>query len=236
MTLEENLILIQSRIDRAAQEAGRSPGEITLGAATKTQEVETIQRSIAAGVAVCGENRVQELSHNLAEDAYDGAEVHFIGHLQTNKVKHVVGKVALIHSVDSQRLVEAIDHQAEKLDLVQDILLQVNISGEESKGGCTPEELPQLVKFTEECAHVRLRGLMSMPPPVGTFGHNKDFFRKTKELFVDIGGKIGDNESDIIHLSMGMSGDYEEAVAEGATLIRVGTALFGPRAPQGGHI
>ena len=132
--------------------------------------------AIAAGITVCGENRVQELTAHLAADAYRGAQVHFIGHLQTNKVKQVVGKVDLIHSVDSERLLRAIDAQAAKQDLVQDILLEVNIAGEESKGGCTPEEARQLAQLTRELEHVRLRGLMAIPPISPEPGANRPYF------------------------------------------------------------
>ena len=138
MDLTQNVKAVQEKIAAAARAAGRDPGEITLGAATKVQTDETIRAVIAAGVPVCGENRVQELTAHLDAGAYAGAQVHFIGHLQTNKVRQVVGRVALIHSVDSEHLLRAIHRQAEKLGIVQDILLEVNVAGEESKGGCTP--------------------------------------------------------------------------------------------------
>ena len=138
MELAQNIQAVRAKIAQAAADAGRTPGEITLCAATKVQTDDTIRAAIAAGVQVCGENRVQELTAHLEAGAYEGARVHFIGHLQTNKVKQVVGKVELIHSVDSERLLRAIHSQAEKLGIVQDILLEVNIAGEESKGGCSP--------------------------------------------------------------------------------------------------
>ena len=146
MSIQEHVNTVKETIAAAARAAGRDPGEITLCAATKVQTDDTIRQAIAAGIAVCGENRVQELTAHLAAGAYAGAQVHFIGHLQTNKVKQVVGKAALIHSVDSQRLLQAIDSQAGKLGLVQDILLEVNIAGEESKGGCTPQEAEELAQ------------------------------------------------------------------------------------------
>ena len=232
MSLEENIARVKANMARAALEAGRDPAEITLVAATKVQTSDTIRAAIAAGVAVCGENRVQELTAHLDDYAYDGARVHFIGHLQTNKVRFVVGRVDLIESVDSPRLLEAVQRQAEKLNLVQDILLEVNIGREESKGGCLPEDLPALARQAMDLPHVRLRGLMAIPPAAAEPGDNRRFFAATRQLFVDIRSQIGDNDTDIDCLSMGMSGDYEDAIREGATLVRVGTALFGPRPPM----
>ena len=232
MSLEENIARVKANMARAALEAGRDPAEITLVAATKVQTSDTIRAAIAAGVAVCGENRVQELTAHLDDYAYDGARVHFIGHLQTNKVRFVVGRVDLIESVDSPRLLEAVERQAAKLNLVQDILLEVNIGREESKGGCLPEDLPALARQAAALSHVRLRGLMAIPPAAAAPGDNRRFFAATRQLFVDIRSQIGDNDTDIDCLSMGMSGDYEDAIREGATLVRVGTALFGPRPPM----
>lgn len=232
MDIKENIVKLQAGIAEAARAAGRDPASIALLAATKTQSSDTIRAAIAAGITVCGENRVQELTAHLEANAYAGAEVHFIGHLQTNKVKQVVGKVSLIHSVDSERLLRAIDAQADKLGLVQDILLEVNIAGEESKGGISPEKLPQLAKLAVRCPHVRLRGLMAIPPISSLPGANRRYFSEMRNLFVDIMKKMSDNQSVMDCLSMGMSADYEGAIAEGATLVRVGTALFGPRPPM----
>ena len=232
MSIQEHVNTVKETIAAAARAAGLDPGEITLCAATKVQTDETIRAAIAAGVQVCGENRVQELTAHLAAGAYAGAQVHFIGHLQTNKVKQVVGKAALIHSVDSQRLLQAIGSQAGKLGLVQDILLEVNIAGEESKGGCTPQEAEELAALAEGMDHVRLRGLMAIPPVSPEPGANRPFFAAMRQLFVDIKGKMAHNQDDMDCLSMGMSGDYADAIAEGSTLVRVGTALFGPRPPM----
>ena len=232
MSLEENIARVKANMARAALEAGRDPAEITLVAATKVQSSDTIRAAIAAGIAVCGENRVQELTAHLDDYAYDGAKIHFIGHLQTNKVRFVVGRVDLIESVDSPRLLEAVERQAAKLNLIQDILLEVNIGREESKGGCLPEDLPALARQAMDLPHVRLRGLMAIPPAAAEPGDNRRFFAATRQLFVDIRSQIGDNDTDIDCLSMGMSGDYEDAIREGATLVRVGTALFGPRPPM----
>ena len=232
MSIQEHVNTVKETIAAAARAAGRDPGEITLCAATKVQTDDTIRQAIAAGIAVCGENRVQELTAHLAAGAYAGAQVHFIGHLQTNKVKQVVGKAALIHSVDSQRLLQAIDSQAGKLGLVQDILLEVNIAGEESKGGCTPQEAEELAALAEGMDHVRLRGLMAIPPVAAGPDGNRPFFTKMRQLYVDIRSQMDDNKTSFDCLSMGMSGDFEDAVREGATLVRVGTALFGPRPPM----
>lgn len=232
MSLEEKVAQVKANIAAAAREVGRDPSEITLVAATKVQSSDTIRQAIAAGVTICGENRVQEMTAHLADDAYAGAALHFIGHLQTNKVKQVVGRVDLIESVGSEHLLNAIQTQAAKLDLVQDILLEINIGGEESKSGISPDELPTLAQKAAACPNVRLRGLMAIPPVAEGPDGNRPFFQKMRQLYVDIRDKMSDNGTTIDCLSMGMSGDYEDAVREGATLVRVGTALFGPRPPM----
>ena len=232
MSLEEKVAQVKAYIAAAAREVGRDPSEITLVAATKVQTSDTIRQAIAAGVTICGENRVQEMTAHLDDDAYAGPALHFIGHLQTNKVKQVVGRVDLIESVGSEHLLDAIEAQAAKLDLVQDILLEINIGGEESKSGISPEELPALAQKAAACPHVNLRGLMAIPPVAEGPDGNRPFFAKMRQLFVDISSKMPDNGTTIDCLSMGMSGDYEDAVREGATLVRVGTALFGPRPPM----
>lgn len=230
MSLQDNIARVRANIAAAALEVGRDPNDITLVAATKTQSDETIRSAIAAGITVCGENRVQEMTAHLDADAYAGAGLHFIGHLQTNKVKNVVGRVDLIESADSARLLEAIDKQAAKLNIIQDVLLEVNVGGEESKSGVSPTQVEELARFARSLPHVRLRGLMAVPPVAGEDG-NRRFFRETHQLYVDIIRKLGDNSSNINCLSMGMSGDYADAVREGATHVRVGTALFGARPP-----
>ncbi len=235
MNLKENVTAVNARIAAAACRAGRNPDEVTLVAATKVQSSETIRAAISAGIQICGENRVQEMTAHLDDNAYAGARLHFIGHLQTNKVKQVVGRVDLIESVDSERLLEAISKRAGELELIQDILLEVNIAGEANKGGISPEQLPLLAQKALELPHIRLRGLMCIPPIVVPGSSNRKFFAQTRQLYVDIRNKIADNNSDMDCLSMGMSGDFEDAVEEGATLVRVGTALFGPRPPMTGH-
>ena len=229
MSLSENITRIKEKIAAAAIAAGRDPGEVTLVAATKTQTSDTIRAAIAAGVTVCGENRVQELTAHLEDDAYAGAELHFIGHLQTNKVKYIVGKVDLIESVSSLRLLDAIEAQAARLDLVQDVLLEVNVGREEAKSGFLPEELPEGVRYAASLPHVRLRGLMAIPPVAVEPGGNLPYFVEMGQLLVDTRHILGDNVSDVDSLSMGMSGDFEDAITAGATLVRVGTAIFGAR-------
>ena len=230
MDLKERIEAVRAQIAAAAIEVGRDPAEITLEAATKTQDADTVRAAIAAGITVCGENRVQELTQKLDQFAYDGAKVHFIGHLQTNKINKVVGRVDLIESVGSIKLLEGIDACAGKLERVQDILLEVNIGGEESKSGFAPDEVLFAAEKALKMPHVRLRGLMAIPPVAQDMGGSRKFFHKIYQLYVDIIQKIGDNKGTITCLSMGMSQDFADGVREGATLVRVGTGLFGPRA------
>ena len=238
MSLAERIALVNEKIAAAARQAGREPSEVTLVAATKVQTSDTIRQAIAAGVTICGENRVQEMTAHLDDDAYAGAALHFIGHLQTNKVRQVVGRVELIESVGSEHLLEAIEAQAAKLELVQDILLEVNIGGEASKSGISAEvaglreKLSALAAQAVGSPHVRLRGLMAIPPVAAGPDGNRPFFAKMRQLYVDIRSQMDDNKTSFDCLSMGMSGDFEDAVREGATLVRVGTALFGPRPPM----
>ena len=219
--------LVEPGTIEAAKEAGRDVSEITLVGASKMNDADACRQAIAAGIDVLGENREQEMTKKLAEHAYDGAPLHFIGHLQRNKVKNVVGKVAMIESVGSLELLSAIDKQAEKLGIVQDILLEVNIGGEEAKSGFAPESLEQAAEEAKKCANVRVRGLMCIPPVAEGEHGSLPYFEKVHALFVDINAKLYDNTLDI--LSMGMSGDYEDAVRAGATMVRVGTAIFGAR-------
>ena len=232
MGLRENIEAVRAGLDAAAIAAGRDPSSITLLAATKTQTSDTIREATAAGITVCGENRVQELTAHLAGSAYEGADIHFIGHLQTNKVKYVVGKVSLIHSVSSEKLLRAIGAQADKLGIVQDILLEINLAGEESKSGFAPEQALDAARTAANLQGVRLRGLMCIPPASGEKEENFQHFETLHQLAVDIRQKMEDNKLNMDVLSMGMSGDYQEAVAAGSTCIRVGSALFGPRPPM----
>ncbi len=228
MSIAENVAQIRSQIAQAAIAAGRKPEEITLCAATKMNDTDNVRQAIAAGVDCCGENRVQELVKKYAENAYEGAPVHFIGHLQTNKVKQVVGKVDLIQGVDSVRLMEAIAKEAARQGICQDILLEVNIGMEESKSGISAQALPSLLEKASEFPGIRVRGLMAIPPICQNSADSAKFFQEMYNLSVDIKAKKYDNVRVDI-LSMGMSDDYKEAIACGSTMIRVGTAIFGAR-------
>ena len=228
MSIAENVARIRAEIDRAAVAAGRDPGEIQLCAATKMNDADAVRQAIAAGVDCCGENRVQELTAKLGEDAYRGAPVHFIGHLQTNKVRQVVGKVDLIQSVDSLRLLRAINVEAAKQGLVQQVLLEVNIGNEASKSGFQAEEILPLLEKSGEFSNICIKGLMAIPPISHNMGDNVKFFQKMSQLYVDIRRKKYDNVM-VDCLSMGMSDDFTDAVKWGSTMVRVGTAIFGAR-------
>ncbi len=228
MSIAENIAVIRRNMEAAALACGRDPKDILLCAATKMNDAAAVREAIAGGVDLCGENRVQELTAKLAENAYAGAPVHFIGHLQTNKVKQVVGKVDLIQSVDSLRLLNAINAEAKKQGIVQDILLEVNVGREESKSGFAPEEVPALVDHFADFTNIRLRGLMAIPPVSQKSGDNDKFFQEMYNLSVDIKAKKGDNVF-VDTMSMGMSDDYVDAIRCGSTMIRVGTAIFGQR-------
>ena len=228
MSIAENVSRIREEINRAALAAGRNPEEIQLCAATKMNDAEAVRQAIAAGVDCCGENRVQELTAKLQEDAYRGAPVHFIGHLQTNKVRQVVGKVALIQSVDSERLLRAINAEAAKQGIIQNILLEVNIGQEESKTGFRAEEILPMVEKSGEFSNVCIKGLMAIPPISQNKGDNVKFFQKMSDLCVDIRRKKYDNVT-VDCLSMGMSDDFADAIGWGSTMVRIGTAIFGAR-------
>ena len=228
MSIAENVAKILSDIHQAAIAAGRNPEEITLCAATKMNDAQRVREAIAAGVRCCGENKVQELTQKLAENAYEGADIHFIGHLQTNKVKQVVGKVSLIQSVDSPRLLDSIIKEADKQGIRQDILLEINIGEEESKSGLDASEVWQMLEKVAVSPSVQVRGLMAIPPICQNKGDNNKFFQEMCNLSVDITAKKYDNVCMEI-LSMGMSDDYADAIRCGSTMIRVGTAIFGAR-------
>ena len=228
MSIAENVARIRAEMASAAIAAGRDPKEILLCAATKMNDAEAVREAIRAGVDCCGENRVQELTAKLAENAYEGAPVHFIGHLQTNKVKQVVGKVDLIQSVDSEHLLAAIHKEAKKQGIVQNILLEVNVGAEESKSGFAPEEVLPLLDKISEYPNIRVKGLMAIPPISEKHGDNVKYFEKMCKISVDIIEKKYDNVKGEC-MSMGMSGDYIDAIRCGSTMIRVGTAIFGPR-------
>lgn len=227
-SIAANVAAVRENMRQAAEAAGRDPQDITLVAATKVQTSDTIRNAIRAGITICGENRVQELVAHLEDNAYEGAKVHFIGHLQTNKVKFVVGKVDMIESIDSEHLMDAVEKQAAKLDVTQDILLEVNIGGEESKTGAAPELLWPLLDTAAAQQHIRVKGLMAIPPVNDDDARNRRYLAQVYQLFVRAGER-GYRNVEMQTLSMGMSGDFENAIREGATLVRIGTAIYGER-------
>lgn len=223
---DDNYNQISQKIACAAEKSGRGYEDITLLAATKTVDIDIINHAIESGVKVIGENRVQEFLSKY--ENYSPVERHFIGHLQTNKVKDIIDKVSLIHSVDSYRLAEEISRQAVKRNITMNILLEINIGDEESKSGFCYDEAVDAVEKIAKLDGVRVKGLMAIPPICETPEQNRHYFAKMKKLFIDIRLKKIDNSSMDI-LSMGMSDDYEVAIEEGATMVRLGTALFGRR-------
>ena len=226
--IAKNVARVRAAMAEAARKAGRDPGEILLCAASKMNDAARVQAAVQAGVDCCGENRVQELMEKLPQGAYTGKPVHFIGHLQTNKVNKVVGNVALIQSVDREELLQAIEKAAAKLGIVQPILLEVNIGAEASKSGFTPEEAMAISSRMAEFPHCKLEGLMAIPPISEEPGGNSKYFAQMHQLLVDIRAKKYDNVS-MACLSMGMTDDFTDAIREGSTMIRVGTAIFGAR-------
>lgn len=227
MSIAENIREVRERIAAACREADRRPEEITLVGASKMNDAAACREAIAAGIDALGENRVQEMCAKLEQHAYDGAPLHFIGHLQRNKVRQVVGAVTLIQSVGSTELLAEIDRCAEKKGLVQDILLEVNIGGEEAKSGFAPELLAAAAENARRLTHVRVRGLMTVPPVADDPHGSLPYFEKVRALYVDIKQNLYDNNFE--YLSMGMSADYEDAIRAGATMVRVGSSIFGAR-------
>jgi len=227
MAIIENIRRVRAEIAGAAAAAGRRPEEITLVGASKMNDAAACREAVAGGIDALGENRVQELLKKYAEDAYVGAPLHFIGHLQRNKVRQIVGKVDLIQSVGSLELLAEIQRCAEKLGMVQDVLLEVNIGGEESKSGFAPESVYAAAEQALELPNIRVLGLMTIPPVEVNPGDSTQYFEKVRALYVDINSKLFHNKLEC--LSMGMSGDFAQAIRAGATMVRVGTAIFGAR-------
>ncbi|MCD8358972.1 MAG: YggS family pyridoxal phosphate-dependent enzyme [Oscillospiraceae bacterium] len=223
MSIAENIAAIRTRIAETAGER-----RVWLVAATKMNDAAAVREAVAAGVDACGENRVQEFLQKDALGAYAGAPKHFIGHLQRNKVNKLVGAVDLIQSVDSTELLHLIDRRAAALSVTQDILLEVSIAGEAQKSGVAPEALPALLAEAAKCGAIRVRGLMCVPPVAEKSGENRRFFAAMRKLFIDNRGKKYDNVS-MDFLSMGMTDDYLDAIAEGANMVRIGSGIFGPR-------
>lgn len=226
--LEENLADIRTRMAQAAIASGRKPEDITLLAATKTVPVEVVNRAIELGVTDIGENRVQELDEKYDRLLREQCRVHFIGHLQTNKVKNLVGRVNLIQSVDSVRLAREISRLSVQRDVTTDILLEVNIGREENKSGVAPEGLESLLGEIAGMPGIFVRGLMAIPPICDEKERLQNYFSLMRQYFIDIKSKKSDNVA-MDFLSMGMSGDFEEAVLCGSNMVRVGSSLFGKR-------
>lgn len=225
--LKENLEQVEARIQKACDRAGRDRGEVTLIAVSKTKPAETLREAYDLGVRVFGENKVQELVDKY-EALPDDISWHMIGHLQRNKVKYVIDKAELIHSVDSLRLAETIEKEAKKHNITANILIEVNVAREESKFGVTPEELDEIVEKIAGFPHLNVKGLMTIAPNVENPEENRAVFARLRKLSVDIASKNVDNMNMSI-LSMGMTNDYEIAIEEGATMVRVGTGIFGER-------
>ena len=225
--LSENLAEVEKNISRACLKSGRSREEVTLIAVSKTKPVHMLQEAYDLGIRTFGENKVQELTEKYDALPSD-IQWHLIGHLQRNKVKYIIDKAALIHSVDSLRLAETIEKEAQKHDLTANVLIEVNVAKEESKFGVLPEELDSFVDKIAQFSHIRVKGLMTIAPFTENPEENRPFFAGLRKLSVDIAAKNIDNITMSI-LSMGMTGDYQVAIEEGATMVRVGTGIFGAR-------
>jgi pyridoxal phosphate enzyme (YggS family) len=225
--LQENYREVEAKVRQAAERAGRDPEEITLIAVSKTKPLSDIEELIRIGVTEFGENKPQELRDKF-EQVSQPVHFHQIGHLQTNKVKYIIDKAVLIHSVDSMHLAEQIQKEAEKRGLTAEVLIEVNAAEEETKFGVTVEEAPSLVREISTLPNIKIRGLMTIAPFVDDPEENRPVFRRMKQLLLDIKSQNIDNV-DMNVLSMGMTNDFEVAIEEGATMVRVGTAIFGAR-------
>lgn len=226
----ENLGVVKERMARAARRAGRNPEDVVLVAASKGVGAERLREGLSAGLKVLGESKVQEAMPKL-QALGKKAEWHFIGHLQGNKVKYVVGEFTLIHSVDSMELSEEINSRAEKIGIIQNILLEVNVSGEKGKFGIMPDKAFAVAEAISGLKHISLRGFMTIPPYSDNPEDARPYFRMLRELRDNV-RHTGICTDDCGELSMGMSGDFEEAIEEGATMVRIGTAIFGARVKQ----
>jgi len=227
MSITENLSMVENKIAAACKRAGRERDEVKLIAVSKTQPVEAIREAIEYGINSFGENRVQELREKT-EIIKDNLDWHLIGHLQTNKVKYVVGKVSLIHSLENIRLAEALDKEAAKLGITADVLAEINVAKEASKFGVNPEDAENFIREVSKFPNINIKGLMTVAPYTDISEENRKYFRQLKKIMVDLNSKNIHNVSMNV-LSMGMTGDYEVAIEEGATLVRVGTGIFGSR-------
>jgi len=227
-TITDQVKLVQESVAEAALASGRTAADITLVAASKMNDTPRLREAFDAGIRVFGENRVQELQEKLPQGAYEGADLHFIGHLQTNKVKYITGVCSLIQSVDSQELIAQIGKKARSLDIVQNILIEVNIGREEGKSGVLTEKLEEILGFAAQEPGVRVKGLMAIPPATDNLAVSRNYFDTMYRLYVDSRAKKYDN-IDMYVLSMGMSADFAEAIRAGANMVRVGSAIFGAR-------
>ena len=226
--IDDNLREIRSNIGASEQCASRPLGAAALMAVTKTVPVEEINYAIKSGIKLIGENKVQELLDKYDRLDREGAEIHFIGHLQTNKVKYIIDKVSMIQSVDSMKLAREIDRQAEKHGLVMDVLLEINVGDETTKNGVGAEDAVQIAAEMRRLGNINLRGLMCIPPICDDKGEISKYFLIINQIYIDIFGKNIDNDN-IYILSYGMSGDYETAIECGSTMVRLGQAIFGKR-------
>lgn len=226
--LHDNIAKVREQIAQAAVRSGRSASDITLVAATKMNAAARVREAMQSGIDAAGENRVQELLEKYEENAYLDKPLHFIGTLQTNKVKYLIGKVDLIHSVSSVKLGQAIGKEAMKHGCVQDILIEVNIAHEASKSGLLPEALDETIDELRQNAGIHICGLMAIPPILTGNQKNIVYFDKMRQLSVDISAKKYDNVS-MRYLSMGMSSDFADAIECGSNMVRVGQAIFGAR-------
>ena len=224
----ENIKELHERAAKAAVQSGRAPTDIQLMAVTKTIPAHLVNHAVSCGVKLLGENRAQELLQKYEDYAKNGVDIHFIGHLQTNKVRQIIDKVCMIQSVGSEKLALEIANWAQKSGKTMDILGEVNIGGELSKAGVEPQGLEELLHIISNTKGIKVRGLMAIPPPSSNNLQNERYFYKVKQLSVDIQSKKIDNIS-MEFLSMGMSGDFEAAIRQGANIVRLGTAIFGQR-------
>ena len=226
-SIRENILKVEEKVAAAAERSGRKREDVLLLAVSKTKPVEVIREAVDCGLTSLGENKVQEIMEKY-EPMGPGVHWHLIGHLQTNKVKYIIDKVDMIHSVDSLRLAEEIDKRGTAKDIVMPVLIEVNMADEESKFGVMPEEVENLLRQLSQLEHISVKGLMTVAPFVEEPEENRVYFRKMRELLVDMNAKKIDNIT-MDQLSMGMTGDYEVAIEEGATIVRVGTGIFGER-------
>ena len=228
MTVKDNLTAVLDRIERTARNCGRDPADIRLVAVTKTQPLASVQQVIEAGGAHIGENYIQEARGKIDQLSQLPVRWHMIGHLQTNKARYAVRLFDLIHTVDSRKLAEALNRQAGKIAKQQEVLVQVNISGEHTKSGISVDQATELVRSIRDMPHLQALGLMTIPPFFDAPERSRPIFRTLKQLLQHIADDLS-MESHFKELSMGMTGDFEVAIEEGATMVRVGTALFGER-------